>query len=86
MKPKSEIPFNVQMRNNLLSFILPIVHSCVVYDSSDSFFNIPAHAASGIEGVDVLAADVADQYSLESMCAKATVIINCVGPVSQVYT
>ena len=27
-------------------------------------------------------ADVADQGSLEAMCAKATVVINCVGPVS----
>lgn len=38
---------------------------------------------SGIEGIDILVADVADQDSLEAMCAKSTVIINCVGPVSQ---
>ena len=44
------------------------------------FFNI--NSASGIEGIDVLVADVADQGSLEAMCAKCTVIINCVGPVS----
>ena len=36
---------------------------------------------SGIENVDVLVADVSDQNSLETMCAKATVVINCVGPV-----
>ena len=38
--------------------------------------------ASGIEGVDVIAADVSDDASLEEMCSKATVLISCVGPVS----
>ena len=37
---------------------------------------------SGIEGIDVVVADVNDQDSLEAMCADATVIIDCVGPVS----
>lgn len=36
--------------------------------------------ASGIEGVDVIVADVNDQASLEAMCARATVLVNCVGP------
>ena len=40
--------------------------------------------ASGIEDVDILVADVNDQASLEAMCATATVIIDCVGPVSAV--
>ena len=40
------------------------------------------NTASGIEDVDVLVADVADLGSLEAMCARCTVIINCVGPVS----
>ena len=30
----------------------------------------------------MLVADVSDQSSLEAICSKATVIINCVGPVS----
>ncbi len=30
----------------------------------------------------MLVADVSDQDSLEAMCADATVIIDCVGPVS----
>ncbi len=33
----------------------------------------------------MIIANVNDQESLESMCAKATVLINCVGPVSPVY-
>ena len=37
--------------------------------------------ASGIEGIDVLVADVGDQDSLERMCSAATVVIDCVGPV-----
>ena len=37
--------------------------------------------ASGIEGIDVIAADVTDDASLEEMCSKATVLISCVGPV-----
>lgn len=36
----------------------------------------------GVEGVDVLVADVSDPASLEGMCARAVVLINCVGPVS----
>ncbi|CAI8010351.1 Saccharopine dehydrogenase-like oxidoreductase [Geodia barretti] len=36
--------------------------------------------ASGIEGIDVIAADVTDDASLEEMCSKATVLISCVGP------
>ena len=38
--------------------------------------------ASGIEDVEVVVADVGDDASLEEMCEKASVIINCVGPVS----
>ena len=38
-------------------------------------------AESGIEGIDTIVADVSDQASLEAMCSKATVLINCVGPV-----
>ena len=38
-------------------------------------------AESMIEGVDIIIADVNDQESLEAMCAKANVLINCVGPV-----
>ncbi len=38
--------------------------------------------ASGIEGVDVVVADVNDQESLEALCSRASVLINCVGPVS----
>ena len=49
---------------------------------TSSFSSLAVLIASGIEGVDVLVADVADQDSLDAMCAKATVIINCVGPVS----
>lgn len=41
---------------------------------------------SGIEGVDILVADVYDQDSLDAMCAQASVIINCVGPVSELCT
>lgn len=37
---------------------------------------------SNIEGIDTIVADINDQASLENMCAKATVVINCVGPVS----
>ena len=36
---------------------------------------------SGIEGIDTVVADVSDQTSLEAMCSKAAVLINCVGPV-----
>ncbi len=36
---------------------------------------------SGIEGIDTILACVDDQTSLEVMCSKATVVINCVGPV-----
>lgn len=36
--------------------------------------------ASGIEGIDVLVADINDQDSLERMCAEAIVVIDCVGP------
>ncbi|KAL5467665.1 hypothetical protein EMCRGX_G031928 [Ephydatia muelleri] len=35
---------------------------------------------SGIENVDVVVADVTDEASLEAMCARATVLLNCVGP------
>ena len=38
--------------------------------------------ASGVEGIDILIADVGDQDSLERMCAEADVVIDCVGPVS----
>lgn len=38
--------------------------------------------ASGIEGIDVIVADISEDASLESMCSKTSVIINCVGPVS----
>ena len=41
---------------------------------------------SGIEGIDLIVADVFEQESLEAMCAQATVIINCVGPVSELCT
>ena len=37
--------------------------------------------ASGIEGIDVIAADVTDDASLEEMCSKTAVLISCVGPV-----
>ena len=47
-----------------------------------SFLSHYCVLASGIEGIDVLVADVESQDSLDAMCAKATVIINCVGPVS----
>lgn len=40
--------------------------------------------ASGIDGVDVVVANVSDQASLETMCASTSVLINCVGPVSEV--
>lgn len=43
------------------------------------------HTASGIEGIDAIVADVSDQASLEAMCAKTSVLINCVGPVSHIY-
>ncbi|XP_064394864.1 saccharopine dehydrogenase-like oxidoreductase [Halichondria panicea] len=36
--------------------------------------------ASGVEGIDILIADVGDQDSLERMCAEAEVVIDCVGP------
>ena len=55
---------------------------CIIYETPKPSLLLILHAASGIEGVDVIAADVADQDSLENMCAKATVVINCVGPVS----
>jgi len=42
------------------------------------------HTASGIEGIDAIVADVSDQASLEAMCAKTSVLINCVGPVSHI--
>ena len=42
--------------------------------------------ASGITGVDTMMADVSDQASLEAMCASTSVLINCVGPVSEVQT
>ena len=42
------------------------------------------YKASGIEGVDVIAADVRDDDSLEEMCSKTKVLISCVGPVSGV--
>lgn len=35
---------------------------------------------SGIENVDVVVADVSDEASLEAMCARTTVLLNCVGP------
>ena len=43
-------------------------------------------AESGITGVDTMMADVSDQASLEAMCASTSVLINCVGPVSEVQT
>ena len=42
----------------------------------------PLLVVSGIEGIDVVAADVSDDASLEAMCSKASVLISCVGPVS----
>ena len=41
-----------------------------------------APTGSGIDGVDVLVADVSDQDSLEAMCGDTAVVIDCVGPVS----
>ena len=41
----------------------------------------PSAAEVGVAGVDVLTADVGDAASLEAMCAQASVLINCVGPV-----
>ena len=79
-KPKSETPCNVQSYSSIvfvsspkLSLVHLLIFAC-------------APVASGLEGVDVVQADVGDQDSLETMCAKATVIINCVGPVSPVPT
>ena len=43
---------------------------------------LPLILASGIEDVDVLVADVSDQSSIDAMCARASVVIDCVGPVS----
>ena len=60
----------------------PVVHIVLFMIPLSLSLLLILHAASGIEGVDVIAADVADQDSLENMCAKATVVINCVGPVS----
>lgn len=56
----------------------------VLHSLGDSlgFFVAFVKPASGIEDVDILVADVADLGSLEAMCARCTVIINCVGPVS----
>ena len=51
-----------------------------------ALFRLHFNSASGIEDIDVLVADVADQGSLETMCARCTVIINCVGPVSATHT
>lgn len=36
----------------------------------------------GIEGVDVIVADVSDQDTLEVMCSQTKVVIDVVGPVS----
>ena len=41
----------------------------------------PCITESGIEGIDTIVADVHDQTSLEAMCSKALILINCVGPV-----
>ena len=37
----------------------------------------------GIEDVDIIVADVADQNSLEVMCSQTKVVIDVVGPVSE---
>lgn len=49
-------------------------------------FPLFPRVASGITGVDVIVANVSDQASLETMCASTSVLINCVGPVSEVQT
>lgn len=49
-------------------------------------FPLFPRVASGIDGVDVVVANVSDQASLETMCASTSVLINCVGPVSEVQT
>ena len=36
--------------------------------------------------MDVVVADVSDEASLEAMCARTTVLLNCVGPVGIEHT
>ena len=40
------------------------------------------HAELGIEDAECISADINIQKSLNQMCARSAIIINCVGPVS----
>lgn len=40
------------------------------------------HKDLGIEGIDILVADVNDEASIEAMCSKTKVLMDVVGPVS----
>ena len=65
---------------------LCLLHLYVQSTHTHTHTHTHTYTELGISGIDIIVADVRDQDSLNSLCARASVLINCVGPVSPAAT